>query len=275
VSNFTAGSGEGGWGAARADPKSSPGRWGPAMTSNGAGWAVERVTDTVGALHALGLPPSPVRLARWCSPVAPAIVLGRGEPEHHLDPQRVAQRGLEVVRRHSGGGAVLVRPGAQAWVDLVVPRHDPLWDIDVGRANWWVGEAWVRALGSLGVVDLGVHRSALVRRPGSDRICYAGLGPGEVTSGGRKLVGISARRTAAGAVFQCGLLLVWEPEALVDVLALDPVDTPDERCGSRGRSEAKVLDSVADVAIGLRQLVGTNAVALTDLQAALMLALPR
>ena len=36
-------------------------------------------------------------------------------------------------------------------------------------------------------------------------VCFAGVGPGEVLAGGRKLVGISQRRTRAGARFQCAV----------------------------------------------------------------------
>jgi lipoate-protein ligase A len=51
-------------------------------------------------------------------------------------------------------------------------------------------------------------------------VCFAGLGPGEVTIAGVKVVGMSQRRTRAGALFQCAALLAWDPARLVEVLGL-------------------------------------------------------
>ncbi len=52
----------------------------------------------------------------------------------------------------------------------------------------------------------------------SGRACFAGLGPGEVTIGGRKAVGISQRRTRAGARFQCVAYERWDPGPLAALL---------------------------------------------------------
>jgi lipoate---protein ligase len=90
----------------------------------------------------------------------------------------------------------------------------------VGRAAWWVGEAWVAALAALGVADAVVHRGSLVRTVWSSKVCFAGLGPGEVTVGHRKVVGISQRRTRAGVLFQCAVPLAWDPGPLLAALAL-------------------------------------------------------
>jgi lipoate-protein ligase A len=59
------------------------------------------------------------------------------------------------------------------------------------------------------------------RTPWSASVCFAGLGPGEITVDGRKVVGMSQRRTREAALFQCCAALRWEPERLLDLLALD------------------------------------------------------
>jgi lipoate-protein ligase A len=128
---------------------------------------------------------------------------------------------LPVVRRRSGGGAVLVEPGDVLWVDVVVPRHDALWDDDVGRAFHWLGDAWAATVGPDG--RAAVHRGPLVTTRWSRAVCFAGLGPGEVTVDGRKVVGISQRRTRDGALFQCAALLAWHPGPLAERLGL-PAD---------------------------------------------------
>jgi lipoate---protein ligase len=154
---------------------------------------------------------------------APAVVLGSAQPEGHVDAGAAARAGLEIARRRSGGGAVLVGSGRCAWVDLLIGRDDPRWDDDVRRASRWVGEVWAEALAEVGVagatVVLGMEPS-----PWSSRICFAGAGPGEVRVSGRKLVGLSQRRTRRRALFQCAVLLDADPAPLLDVLVLSDDD---------------------------------------------------
>jgi lipoate-protein ligase A len=138
------------------------------------------------------------------------VVLGRAQ---------VAEvTGLPFVRRTSGGGAVLLTPGEVVWVDVTLPRGHALWDDDVGRATWWVGEAWRSALG---LSDAEVHRGGVVRcTPWCKAICFGGLGPGEVHVDQRKVVGIAQRRTRESALFQCAVNLRWDPAPLVRALGL-------------------------------------------------------
>jgi lipoate-protein ligase A len=209
-------------------------------------WGLSRFAERAQTFHQREVP-APVERSVWvCDATGPALVLGSAQPDGDVD--RGAD--LEVVRRRSGGGAVLVVPGDLLWVDLVLPAGDALWQEDVGRAFHWVGEAWSRALADLGV-EARVHRGALVRSDWSSAVCFAGLGPGEVTVDGRKVVGISQRRTRAWARFQCAALARWDPAALVPLLGLP----------------ASAADDLAGAAAG----VGVD---LDDLLAALLRALP-
>ena len=153
----------------------------------------------------------------------PAVVLGSAEPLGHIDARAARDAGLEVARRRSGGAGVVVGRRRCLWIDLVIARSDPLWDDDIGRAAWWVGQLWVDALLAIGVADAEVWQGPLQRSEWSERACFAGLGPGEVTVGGGKVVGVSQRRTRAGALFQCAALLAPEgpgPDGLAELAAL-------------------------------------------------------
>ena len=145
---------------------------------------------------------------------------------------------------------MLVEPGAVVWVDVVIPRADPLWDDDVGRAFEWLGDAWAAALVGLGVSGAEVHRGGIVSSPWSSKVCFAGLGPGEVTAYGRKVVGMAQRRIRHGALFQCAVPLTWEPRRLLEVLAL----SGEERAGGAAALDESVLAldlSVDDVEAAL------------------------
>jgi lipoate---protein ligase len=167
-------------------------------------WDVSYRTASAAELHA----PWPVagsdslsrRGIAVCSPVGASLVLGSSQKDPDLAESAVLDAGLDVTRRSSGGGAVLVSHGAQVWIDVWLPRGDVLWDDDVVVSSAWLGDAWHRALSDEGLDDLTVS-GASRRSEWSELVCFAGLGPGEVLWKGRKLVGLSQRRTRHGARF--------------------------------------------------------------------------
>ena len=173
-------------------------------------------------LHALDLPDGGRHL--WVlDAIEPALVLGSTQPDTDADAERCAAEGVALVRRRSGGGAVLVGPGECTWVDVLVPHGDPLWHDDVGRATWWLGDAWCAALDAVGRSGCTAHRGPLVRTRWSPVVCFAGLGPGEVIDGaGAKVVGISQRRTRTMARFQCAVPARWEPDRISGLLRARP-----------------------------------------------------
>ncbi|MGD9702079.1 MAG: hypothetical protein AB7Q42_06765 [Acidimicrobiia bacterium] len=183
-------------------------------------WAVERFVGAAAEFHALPLPPAGgAERAAWVFSVErPALVLGSTQAADVVDAEACRAAGVEVARRRSGGGAVLLVPGEVVWVDLVVPAGDPLWLDDVGRSMWWVGDAWARALLACGFPGATVHRGRPVDAPWSRLVCFAGLGAGEVTLHDRKVVGVSQRRTRSAARFQCGAYLRWDGDALIRLL---------------------------------------------------------
>lgn len=199
-------------------------------TAVGGPWRVLEERGAAGDLHAAAagaLNDIPVqRTVRFCSAERPALVLGSHQAEDAWDPQALRRAGVEVVRRKSGGSAVLVGPGLVLWVDLVIPAGDRLWDDDVGRAAWWVGDLWAD------VVDgAEVWRGPMRPSEWSAVVCFAGLGPGEVTVAGRKVVGVSQRRTPRGALFQTAALLDWRPGDYTSLMA-HPVGDPAGLAGS-------------------------------------------
>ena len=151
----------------------------------------------------------------WFDITSSALVLGSSQRIEQIDLDGCERAGIDVVRRRSGGGAVLLQPGDAIWVDVLLPAADPRWINDIGQSACWLGDVWQKALRSLDVEGTTVHRSAMVRTTWSDHVCFAGIGGGEVVLDGRKVVGISQRRTRAGARFQCALYRHWRPEAHV------------------------------------------------------------
>lgn len=183
------------------------------------GWTFERFDASPEGLHSLGVPDGTDAVIRHCVPTSSAIVLGSTQSQEVVDHEVAARLGCEVIRRRSGGGAVLVQPQDTCWVDVFVPAGHRLWHRDVGVATHWVGGAWSRALERLGT-DCHVHTGAMMRAVLAGEVCFAGLGPGEVCVGAAKVVGISQRRTRAGALFQCSVYRQFRIDRLADLLRL-------------------------------------------------------
>lgn len=148
-----------------------------------------------------------VDTAPWllvCEFTRPAVVLGSRQDRSVLDLDACEAGGFEIVRRRSGGGVVVLRPGEMVWIDLVVPAGSGGVPDDVRGSMIWAGERWASALAACGLATsaTAVHRGGMVGGPWSDLLCFAGLGPGEILEGDRKLVGLSQRRTRHGARIQ-------------------------------------------------------------------------
>ncbi|MGA0878053.1 MAG: lipoyl protein ligase domain-containing protein [Ilumatobacteraceae bacterium] len=172
--------------------------------------------------HARELPSDPRPHVWVFDPACPALVLGSTQSESLVDESAARSRGIEVVRRRSGGGMVLLMPGEMIWIDVLVPRRHHLWRVDIGTAPVWLGESLAGTLTRSGRCGEGihVHTGAMQTSQWSGLVCFAGRGPGEVfAADGSKIVGISQRRTSDWVRFQCIVSLRWNPETLVALLA--------------------------------------------------------
>lgn len=172
-----------------------------------------------GAYHGLQLPERACAHVWRFAPAGPALVLGSTQTESLVEATRCVELGVEIVRRRSGGGAVLLAPGRTIWIDVLVPVGHPLWRTDIGESALWLGDAMAETIARFSGETYVVHRGAMERSPWSSLICFAGRGPGEVFDRtGSKVVGISQRRTRTWARFQCVVSRRWHPELLATLL---------------------------------------------------------
>ncbi len=213
-------------------------------------WLIEERRAAPAGLHASwpAVERDPeVRRVAVCRPTGTAVVLGSTQSFDVVDVESARSAGIDVVRRRSGGGAVLVTPDDPVWIDVWVPTGDERWSADVTRAFGWVGAAWGRALGRLGLdpgieggvdkADLGPIQGSPDGRPAgvevqgsgpgactrwSSLVCFGGVGAGEVSVGGRKVVGLSQRRNRWGAWFHTACVRHWDPALLLELLDLSP-----------------------------------------------------
>jgi lipoate-protein ligase A len=212
---------------------------------NEAGWASE--------VHADPMLYADARTARIVDVTRSALVLGSSQRLELANIAALESFDAELVVRRSGGGAVFLSPMGQLWVDIAIPRPDPLFVEDVGKSFFAIGEIFLKLLSSLGGHDLKMHTGKLIGGDLARAICFAGLGPGEITFEGSKVVGMSQRRNAQGAVFQCVVYLTYPFDQLNQLMNGMNIEFPG-RGYALGVSE--ILDKFADLnpAVALSQL---------------------
>ena len=159
----------------------------------------------------------------WGEEEGGALVLGSSQPEDLVDVGVLRSRGLDLVKRQSGGGAVLVVPESIVWIDAFIPRDDPLWEADVGKSALWLGKVWQATLLEFGI-SAEIHQGPYQPGDWGELICFAGRAAGEVFVDDKKSVGISQRRTRQGARFQTALARQWDITDLSSLLNLSPDD---------------------------------------------------
>lgn len=182
------------------------------------------MTGSMADFHQRPIPEDLDEAEAWLfEPDHRGLVLGSAQSTTTADHAATTAAGVQVVKRRSGGGAVYVDPARCVWLDVVIGPTDPRWSDDVRQATYWLGEAWQRALAQLGLAT-EIYRGGLEQTPWGRLVCFAALGPGEVVIDGRKVVGISQRRTRAGARFQCIVYDRWDPYDVLDLVELDDRD---------------------------------------------------
>ncbi|MDX2381063.1 MAG: hypothetical protein QNM02_15035 [Acidimicrobiia bacterium] len=166
-------------------------------------------------LHARPIAEPAKALVRVQDFTSPTFVLGSNQDDEIVDRAACERSGVEIVRRRSGGGGVLLVPGEVTWLDVIVPRDSSGWSDDVHQPMIWLGHHLLAVLdermstvqppvpGEPDSGRLAVHETAFQGSRWSWLLCFDGLGAGEVTLEGRKLVGISQRRTRDAARLQC------------------------------------------------------------------------
>jgi len=157
-----------------------------------------------------------VRLYRWDPP---CLSLGASQPFEAADHGFCAAHGIDVVRRPTGGRAVLHH--VELTYLVAAPLGHAPFTHDLQAAYRTICEALVAGLRRLGVpAELSGAPADGMIRPNQPIPCFVGPASGEVTAGGKKLVG-SAMRRVGNAILQHGALLEgWDSELQAGCLGL-------------------------------------------------------
>lgn len=168
----------------------------------------------------LGLPPT-LRFYGW-KPAA--ISIGYFQKIEDLSLQRYKRQRLTIVRRFTGGGAILHRN--EITYALACPTHEfPIFR-DIIETQQLVHEAIILGLQNLGI-NAELKRKE-IKRP-DPYFCFVNPSKNDVVEDGRKIVG-SAQRRRNKAFFQHGSIL------------MDNKITPESSKGEK--DSGKIIDSL-------------------------------
>jgi lipoate-protein ligase A len=165
---------------------------------------------------AAGESPPTLRFYRW---QPPTVSLGRHQALAEIDLQAVAAHGYEVVRRSTGGRAILHT--GELTYSVAAPA-------DEARVKGGVMDAYLRLSNALvaGLRNLGLEadKAAGTMRTGPDvsAACFEVPSAYEITTGGRKLIGSAQSRRARYVLQHGSLPLTGDITRLIEVLTLSP-----------------------------------------------------
>ncbi len=175
------------------------------------------VDQAVAEAAAAGEAPATLRFYRW---QPPAVSLGRHQFASDIDDAALADRGYDLVRRATGGRAILHTD--ELTYSVAAPDDEPRVAGGVMDSYLRLSNALVVGLQRLGLASVAKASGSARTGPDVSAACFEVPSAYEIVDGGRKLLG-SAQSRRAGYVLQHGSLpLVGDITRLIDVLALEP-----------------------------------------------------
>ena len=186
-----------------------------------------------------GKQPPTLRLYGW-DPFC--LSLGYGQRLRDADQQSLGASGWDLVRRPTGGKAIL--HGDELTYSLCLPIDHPFASGDVVESYRRISVGLLRALESLGLSASARRQASNAGHRTAGPVCFELSSHYEIVVEGRKLIG-SAQLRRKGVLLQHGTIpLGGDITRICDVLVFDNKDDRDEqrtRLRERATSLAQVL----------------------------------
>ncbi len=182
------------------------------------------------------------------------LSIGVGQRAHDADPDRLRAAGIDLIRRPTGGRAVL--HADEVTYSLTLPAGHPLAAGNILDSYRRISAGLIAALERLGAA---VEPRPLDARPDQppSPVCFEVASDYEITARGRKLIG-SAQMRRAGAVLQHGSLpLSGDPGAIGALLRY-----PDEAARAAAQSAVRAHATTLTDVLGSAPSVGAVQAAL-------------
>ncbi|MBF0536698.1 MAG: lipoate--protein ligase family protein [Nitrospirae bacterium] len=186
-----------------------------------------------------GLSPPTLRFYGW---LLPSVSIGAFQGSNCIDHQWCAQRGVAVVRRPTGGRAVV--HDDELTYSFTANLDNGFFTKSVLNNHKMVNSVFYRALRRLGL-EVDFTEGRLDRRGLlSKSLCFASTSYGEVSAGGKKVIGAAQRRYANGFIEQGSMPLSVDRELVAGALRVN--DTLPSDCKERSEDILAGLTAISD-----------------------------
>lgn len=176
------------------------------------------------------------------------LSIGYGQRIADADQERIADRGWDVVRRPTGGRAIL--HGDELTYSVALPIDDELAQGDVVESYRRISEALMSALQHLGMVPESEKQAKGNHSIGP--VCFEVPSHYEITVGGKKLIGSAQVRRKQGILQHGTLPLTGDIARICDALAY-PDDATREAARLQVRERAITLHEACGQLISWQQ----------------------
>jgi lipoate-protein ligase A len=192
-----------------------------------------------------GSPPT-LRLYAWAPP---CLSIGYAQPFSDVDIPQLQARGWELVRRPTGGRAVLHTD--EMTYSVIAPLEEPRVAGTVLETYHRLAQTLVEALNEIGSQVEINENSAISHYSRSNPVCFEVPSTYEITVGGRKLLGSAQARRKEGVLQHGSLPLSGDLTRILQVLAF-----PDEK--SRADAAERLLLRAVTLEAALNRKVTWN-----------------
>jgi len=233
------------------DPSYPPSTWRLILHGEANGATNMALDEAILRAVVEGASPPTLRFYAW-SP--PCLSLGRSQPLADADLVACAEAGVDVVRRLTGGRAILHTDELTYSVNLL--QDDPRATGDVVDSYRRLSEGLLAGLDNL---DAGARQASRQKQPdgGPSPVCFETPSAYEIVIGERKLVGSAQWRSRGGVLQHGSLPLAGDLGRIVSVLNL----TADE--AAQHRRDVQARATTLEAAMGRCSSFGMVAQALT------------
>ncbi len=192
----------------------------------------EAILRAVGA----GQQPPTLRLYGWRPP---CLSLGYGQRADDVDFERASALGWDVVRRPTGGRAIL--HSEELTYSVTLPADHPIAAGSVVESYRRISTALLNALTRLGAQAAADQQASTVQAAGA--VCFETPSHYELTVSGRKLIGSAQVRRFGGVLQHGSLPLTGDIARICDGLAFES-EAEREAARARVRQRAATLADV-------------------------------
>jgi lipoate-protein ligase A len=232
-----------------------PNLWRLLLTPEGPGAWNMAVDEAIleAATHREVLPT--LRLYAWNPP---CLSLGYAQPISDVDESRLEEFGWDLVRRPTGGRAILHTD--ELTYSVCGPEDEPVLAGDILSSYKRLSSAILAAIEQIGIRVQALPQEKNANSKSPEPVCFEVPSNYEITADGKKLVG-SAQARRQGGVLQHGTLpLYGDLTRIVQVLSF-PSQT------SRGQAAERLLSRAATLNTAMGEIVSWKQAADSFIQA--------